>query len=56
MKKDYVQPEVETMVMPMRSVMGDEIALASSSTMGEAGYAPARYAGFGHYAVGKLYY
>lgn len=54
MKKEYVKPEVETMVLPMRSVM-DEIPLAASSTMGE-GYAPMRFEGIKPYAVGKLYY
>ena len=40
-KRTYIQPKMDTMVLPQDALM-DEIALAGSPTMGTVGGAPAR--------------
>ena len=37
MKKTYIQPEIETAVMPKGALMDGELILAGSSTMGTVG-------------------
>ena len=36
-KKNYIQPNCDTMVLPKKALMGDPLVLAGSGTMGTVG-------------------
>lgn len=41
-KRTYIQPKMEMAVMPKDALMGDDLILSSSGSMGTVGGAPAR--------------
>ena len=41
-KQTYIQPKMETMVLPKDALMGEDLILSSSGSMGKVGGAPKR--------------